>query len=125
MMLHNELMGTRIRIRRQELKMTQKELAEKVGYTSHTTVAKVESGLVDLPQSKILAFADALDTTPQWLMYGNGTEKKPVYLEEEDVNALEYLRNDPDLRMLLSASSKLNADDIRQLIQLAERMNRE
>ena len=35
------------------------------------------------------------------------------------------LKQNPDLRMLLSASSKLNEDDIKYLIQLAERMNRE
>ena len=37
----------------------------------------------------------------------------------------DELRSNPDLRMLLSASSKLNEDDIKYLIALAERMNRE
>ena len=35
------------------------------------------------------------------------------------------LRANPDLRMLLSASRNLDAEDIRQLVALAERMNRE
>lgn len=37
----------------------------------------------------------------------------------------EELRANPDLRMLLSASRNLDAEDIRQLVALAERMNRE
>lgn len=48
--------------------ISQDELAEKVGYTHRSSIGKVESGLVDLPQSKIKAFADALHTTPQYLM---------------------------------------------------------
>ena len=57
-----------IRSRRQELKMTQQELAAKLGYRSTSTIAKIEAGKSDIPQSKILAFANALDTTVGKLM---------------------------------------------------------
>lgn len=43
--------------------MSQTTLAELVGYKDKTAVAKVEAGKVDLPQSKIIAFANALGTT--------------------------------------------------------------
>lgn len=46
--------------------MTQKELAKMVGY-EHSMVAKIESGKVDLPLSKIFALAAALRTTPAYL----------------------------------------------------------
>ena len=55
-------------------KLSQEELARMVGYTSRSSVNKVEAGLIDLPQSKILAFAKALNTTPIYLMYGNPQE---------------------------------------------------
>ena len=45
---------------REEKGLTQQELAELTGYTSRSSIAKIENGLVDLSQSKIMAFAKAL-----------------------------------------------------------------
>ena len=53
---------------REELGMSQDELAEKTGYTSRSSIAKIEKGLVDLQQSKIISFANALGVTPSQLM---------------------------------------------------------
>lgn len=57
-----------IKNRRLELKLTQTELAEKVGYADKGMISRVENGKVDLSQSQILKFADALETTPSQLM---------------------------------------------------------
>lgn len=57
-----------IKKRREELQMTQSELAEKTGYADKTMISKIERGSVDLPQSKIELFANALRTTPRALM---------------------------------------------------------
>lgn len=57
-----------IKRRRQQLKMTQTDLALKMGYADKSMIAKIEKGNVDLPQSKILAFANVLETTPGELM---------------------------------------------------------
>lgn len=57
-----------IKIRRKALKMTQEELAKRTGYTDRSSIARIEKGEIDLPQSKILQFADALETTPSVLM---------------------------------------------------------
>ena len=53
---------------REELGMSQDELAEKTGYTSRSSIAKIEKGLVDLQQSKIISLANALGVTPSQLM---------------------------------------------------------
>lgn len=42
--------GDRIRKRRLELKLTQEELALKVGYTSRSAIARIESGSNQLRQ---------------------------------------------------------------------------
>ncbi len=57
-----------IRARRTALKMTQQELAIKLGYKSTSTIAKIEAGKSDIPQSKIIAFANSLNITPDVLM---------------------------------------------------------
>jgi len=64
-----------IRARRIELHMTQQELAMKLGYKSTSTIAKIEAGRSDIPQSKIVAFANALDTTAGKLMGWTAKEK--------------------------------------------------
>ncbi len=57
-----------IKKRRTELHLTQSELATKMGYADKSMIAKIEKGLVDLPQSKIIAFAEALHVSPGDLM---------------------------------------------------------
>ena len=66
-MTTQETMGLRIKSLREEKKMSQTALAELVGYKDKTAIAKVEAGKVDLPQSKISAFANALNTTTSFL----------------------------------------------------------
>lgn len=58
----------RIKERREKLGLTQDELAKELGYISRSSIAKIESGKVDIPQSKILSFAKALKTTPSYIM---------------------------------------------------------
>ena len=72
-----------IRARRMALHMTQQELAARLGYKSTSTIAKIEAGINDIPQSKIIAFARALATTPGALLglgdeHGAITEKNIV-----------------------------------------------
>ncbi|MBR5129203.1 MAG: helix-turn-helix transcriptional regulator [Firmicutes bacterium] len=73
-------MGLKIKRLREEHKMSQTTLAEKIGYKDKTAIAKVEAGKVDLPQSKISAFAKALDTTPAYLMGWENIEIKKTEL---------------------------------------------
>ena len=58
----------RIRARREELGISQEELAKRMGYKSRSSINKIEKGENDIPQSKIIAFAQALRTTPEALM---------------------------------------------------------
>ena len=57
-----------IRKRRNELGLTQTELAHRLGYSDKSMIAKIEGGKVDLSQSKIMAFAEALNTSASALM---------------------------------------------------------
>lgn len=71
----------RIKARRLELRLSQDELAQKLGYKSRSTINKIEMGKNDITQSKIKAFAEALETTPSYLMgwedeEGNSTLEK-------------------------------------------------
>ena len=58
----------RIRQRREQLGLSQEELAARMGYRSKSSITKLEKGINDLPRAKLEELAAALDTTPAWLM---------------------------------------------------------
>lgn len=64
----NTVIGERIRNRRQQLGLTQQELAEKIGYKGRSSVNKIELSGRNLPPKKIKQIADALLTTPEYIM---------------------------------------------------------
>ena len=97
----------KIKNRRKELKISQDELAQMLGYTSRSSISKIESGENDIPQSKVEAFAKALKTTTAYLMGWEEEEKKlkedpfPDVTPEERaalLNVLAILRADPGLK---------------------------
>lgn len=61
-------LGKRIKQRREQLNMSQDELARKLGYKSRSSINKIELGKNDITQHKIAEFAKALQTTPAYLM---------------------------------------------------------
>ena len=93
-----------IKMRRIELNLSQEQLASKVGYTSRTSIAKIEAGEIDLPQSKIVLFAKALQTTPEWLMGWNRPkdeiDKKGLELHPDFVPGKGYLPTVNDLEKI-------------------------
>lgn len=58
----------KIRYLREKQGLSQQNLADKLGYKSRSTINKIELGLRDLSQSKVVAFAEALGVTPAYLM---------------------------------------------------------
>lgn len=60
--------GNNISRIRRELGLTQEDLAKLMGYKSKSTINKIELGINDIPQSKIVQFAQVLGTTPAELM---------------------------------------------------------
>jgi len=60
--------GDRIREKRESLGMSQEELAKKLGYKSRSSINKIETDARNLTQSKIKSIADALLTTPSYIM---------------------------------------------------------
>lgn len=86
--------GYRIKERREELRLTQEELASRVGYKSKSAIQKIERGVNELRQDKIVVFAEALATTPSYLM--GWTEEKAPKLTLEELNILLAYRSAGD-----------------------------
>ena len=60
--------GQRIKQRREELNMSQDELAKRLGYKSRSSINKIEMDSRNLTQAQIKPLADALETTPCFIM---------------------------------------------------------
>lgn len=84
----------RIKQRRIELGYSQQKVAELTGYKDRTSIAKIESGKVDLAQSKIVEFAKALNTTPAYLM-GWENENNSAEKSNDSLNIAAHVDGDP------------------------------
>ena len=62
--------GNRIKQSRKAMKMTQDELAERAGYSNRSSIARIETGLADIPGEKLLLLANILNTSVQYLQTG-------------------------------------------------------
>ena len=116
-------LGDKIRIRREEAGLSQDELAHKLGYKSRSTIAKLESGVNDLTQSKLKAFADALNTTVADLLDWDDSDSsdkksaiKPYYLDPETARLAQEVKDDPRYRALFDATRKLSPDAMKEVM---------
>ena len=87
--------GVYIKRRREELGLTQEELATKMGYKSKSTIGKIEMGINDITQTKVEEFARILDTSVSYLMGWEDEEAKDIqnriisgYLEDDKIKEL-------------------------------------
>jgi transcriptional regulator with XRE-family HTH domain len=84
---------------RKQLNWTQEELALKMGYKSKSTINKIEMGINDIPQSKIVQFAEVLGTTPAHLMgwdEDNKDSPSEADLSEGEKILLDLFRRVPE-----------------------------
>ena len=94
--------GKNIRRAREALGWTQEDLASRMGYKSKSTVNKVELGINDISQSKVVKYADALGVDPAALMGWEPLpfeKEKPTEdgeLSEERSNFIERVRRMPE-----------------------------
>lgn len=102
--------GENILIMRKQLGWTQEELAKKMGYKSKSTINKIELGINDIPQSKIVQFADVLGTTPAHLMGWYEEEQKNPPSEELTLSEGE--------KMLIDLFRKVPEDQQKMVLQM-------
>lgn len=99
-----------IRLLRKNNGWTQEELASRMGYTDRSMIAKIESGKVDLAQSKILEFAKVFGVTPGDLMDSVETSNE----------AEKSARNRKFIELLEGADTELQ-DYVVNLLKAAQR----
>lgn len=68
--------GEKIKQRRLELGWSLRELAKRMDYANQSTVSRIEKGEIDVPQSKVVKFAEVMGTTVAFLMDWEEVQKK-------------------------------------------------
>lgn len=106
--------GNNIKERRESLGMSQDELAEKMGYKSRSTIAKIEKGVNDVTQTNIVKFAEILKTTPAYLMGWEKVEKKADTISD----VVLRMKTDPDFCSLVEKLNTLDSEKINGVKQM-------
>ena len=117
---YNKFVGQNILKRRKELKMTQEDLAKKLGYKSRSAIAKIETGNSDLPQTKVIDIAKALDTTPAYIMGWTRTEAEI----DADMELLARIDRDEEFKKMARqyyAMSEKQQEYIRSMVETMPR----
>lgn len=79
-------LGEKVKLKREELNLSQEELAEKMNYKSKTSIHKIEVGITDLPLSKVKELAAVLKTTPAYLMGWEDKKQEDSNIDMNTVN---------------------------------------
>ena len=117
--------GDRIKARREELGITQQQLADRVGFKSKSTINKIELGINGVAQKRIVDFAKALDTSIEYLMEMDDVKnikQHRYYLDGEAAEEAQALFDDPDLHALLKAGRASQRKNVRMVTELLLQM---
>ena len=117
---YNKFVGQNILKRRKELKMTQEDLAKKLGYKSISAVAKIENGMNGLNQSKLARIAEILETSPSALMGWTRTEAEI----DADMELLAKIDRDEEFKKMARqyyAMSEKQQEYIRSMVETMPR----
>lgn len=95
--------GDRIKQRRMELDWSQRELANKMGY-NHSTITRIETGKIDISQSRVVQFSEVLGVSIAYLMGWEEEQKK------NDVQADIILRMRTDNEFMTAVETLYQLD---------------
>lgn len=120
--------GNIINNRRVQLGLSQTELANKLGFKSKASISRIELGVQNLPQNKILEMAKALDISPEYLMGWRNTlessSDSKVMVNNKSHDILDTTR-DP-LKLLINATDLITlSSDIDLAISYLQRRKKQ
>lgn len=113
--------GEKIKLLREEAKLSQGELAEKAN-TTKQNIYKYEKGIItNIPSDRIELIANALSTTPAYLMGWNEDLSDALVNDDEELTEyLEELKNRPELRMIFSLTKNATKKDVEKAAKIIE-----
>ena len=108
--------SVRVRAARVAAGLTQLELARAMGYSTRSTISRIESGDNQVPMDRLDALAAALRTTPAYLLGQDGAAAEPA---APQAAAPE---DDPFLQEFWRCAMSLRRDQQEMLLRLMREM---
>ena len=108
--------GDRIKVKRIEKGWSQRDLAAKMNYSNHSTIGKIETGKVDIPQSRIVQFAEVLNVPVAYLMGWEEMQQKNSTLAEITVR----MRTDDEFASIIEGINQLNQEQLSSVKQIVD-----
>ena len=106
--------GERIKARRLALEWSQRELARRMGYKDNTTLTKIERGLVDVSQTRVVQFSEVLGVSIAYLMGWEEEEKK----NDIQADIILKMRTDSTFMSVVESLYKLDKDRLETINQM-------
>ena len=109
--------GKKMFKRRKELGLTLEEVGDFVG-VGKSTVRRWENGMIkNMGRDKIAALAKVLKMDPVEFVPGDYIQ--PDMLSQDDVDVLEALHQDPQLRILFDRARNMSQEDRDKMLQIS------
>ena len=105
--------GDRIKQRRMELDWSQRDLANKMGY-NHSTITRIETGKIDISQSRVIQFSEVLGVSIAYLMGWEEEQKK----NDIQADIILKMRTDSDFMSAVETLYKLEKDKLQSVTQM-------
>lgn len=118
-----ENLGKKVKEKREMLGYSQQKLADLMGYTSRSTITKIEKGERDLPLDKLKLLAKVLETTPEYLVGWNSLETKedPYYVDTSMLTETQKAELNTIINMnvsMFNSSRELSEHDRKMVIKV-------
>ena len=106
--------GKRVKDTRESKQMSQDTLARLCGYTSRTTICKIEAGIQGVPLKKVDTIAQALNVSKDFLLWGREVEN--IVIEAETVRPSAKGKK----AVLMSWINEMSDEDVDKLLNVIE-----
>ena len=107
--------GERIKQRRMELEWSQRDLAEKMGY-NHSTITRIETGKIDISQSRVVQFSEVLGVSIAYLM--GWIEEEEQKKNDIQADIILKMRTDSTFMSVVENLYKLDNDKLETINQM-------
>ena len=111
------MLGTRLKALRNERKLTQKQLAEKINVT-HVSISGYESGNRTPDTDTLQRIADFFEVSTDYLL--GRTDNLAISQEDKDEAEFQAFANDPELKRWYRELPKSKEEDLRMLRSMWE-----
>lgn len=108
----------RVRLICKERKIAISKLEKDLGF-SNGYIGQLRKGV--FPADRLVAIADYLSVTPDFLMHGCESKKTPLVNGDEELTEyLEILKTRPEMRMLFQLSKDASKEDVEAAVRIIE-----